>query len=140
MSSLANAFTAGAVKETAVVLQCSLRYALKATGEARRSRMQMARSTWTSGLPNTCHSGEFQSACTQVCVFTVFPYCIKTPQAAAWPWRHTTCRINLAIFTVWVRTKARAGVVGDVGEGVVCLLYTSPSPRDRTRSRMPSSA
>ena len=24
--------------------------------------------------------------------------------------------------------------------GLVCLLYTSPSPRDRTRSRMPSSA
>ena len=24
--------------------------------------------------------------------------------------------------------------------GFVCLLYTSPSPRDRTRSRMPSSA
>ena len=28
-----------------------------------------------------------------------------------------------------------------LGEGLVaCLLYTSPSPRDRTRSRMPSSA
>ena len=26
------------------------------------------------------------------------------------------------------------------GGGKVCLLYTSPSPRDRTRSRMPSSA
>ena len=25
-------------------------------------------------------------------------------------------------------------------EGQRCLLYTSPSPRDRTRSRMPSSA
>jgi len=25
-------------------------------------------------------------------------------------------------------------------EYAVCLLYTSPSPRDRTRSRMPSSA
>ena len=25
-------------------------------------------------------------------------------------------------------------------ESMVCLLYTSPSPRDRTRSRMPSSA
>ena len=25
-------------------------------------------------------------------------------------------------------------------EGELCLLYTSPSPRDRTRSRMPSSA
>ena len=29
----------------------------------------------------------------------------------------------------------------DTGTGrQVCLLYTSPSPRDRTRSRMPSSA
>ena len=26
------------------------------------------------------------------------------------------------------------------GVATVCLLYTSPSPRDRTRSRMPSSA
>ena len=26
------------------------------------------------------------------------------------------------------------------GHPEVCLLYTSPSPRDRTRSRMPSSA
>ena len=25
-------------------------------------------------------------------------------------------------------------------QSIVCLLYTSPSPRDRTRSRMPSSA
>ena len=25
-------------------------------------------------------------------------------------------------------------------QGLGCLLYTSPSPRDRTRSRMPSSA
>ena len=28
----------------------------------------------------------------------------------------------------------------DVGQYGGCLLYTSPSPRDRTRSRMPSSA
>ena len=26
------------------------------------------------------------------------------------------------------------------GQSYICLLYTSPSPRDRTRSRMPSSA
>ena len=26
------------------------------------------------------------------------------------------------------------------GEGMVCLLYTSPSPRDQRGSRMPSSA
>ena len=34
---------------------------------------------------------------------------------------------------------ARLGLVGD-GHGGCCLLYTSPSPRDRTRARMPSSA
>ena len=34
-------------------------------------------------------------------------------------------------------------LAGDNGAGksvMICLLYTSPSPRDRTRSRMPSSA
>ena len=32
----------------------------------------------------------------------------------------------------------KGGVIMDVTNP--CLLYTSPSPRDRTRSRMPSSA
>ena len=37
------------------------------------------------------------------------------------------------------------GIIGRNGSGKstllkICLLYTSPSPRDRTRSRMPSSA
>ena len=37
------------------------------------------------------------------------------------------------------------GIAGESGCGKTtladsCLLYTSPSPRDRTRSRMPSSA
>ena len=31
-------------------------------------------------------------------------------------------------------------VVADNEQSRACLLYTSPSPRDRTRSRMPSSA
>ena len=31
-------------------------------------------------------------------------------------------------------------VPGSVEDSEFCLLYTSPSPRDRTRSRMPSSA
>ena len=30
--------------------------------------------------------------------------------------------------------------LGQMDKPDVCLLYTSPSPRDRTRSRMPSSA
>ena len=33
------------------------------------------------------------------------------------------------------------GAADDAGFNlIICLLYTSPSPRDRTRSRMPSSA
>ena len=37
---------------------------------------------------------------------------------------------------------AAKSLAGDVIDGAYgyCLLYTSPSPRDRTRSRMPSSA
>ena len=41
-----------------------------------------------------------------------------------------------------LNTKQK-GLEGDFHEVVLtlsCLLYTSPSPRDRTRSRMPSSA
>ena len=33
-----------------------------------------------------------------------------------------------------------AGLASPIAQGGTCLLYTSPSPRDRTRSRMPSSA
>ena len=33
-----------------------------------------------------------------------------------------------------------ASVMPTITSGNTCLLYTSPSPRDRTRSRMPSSA
>ena len=37
--------------------------------------------------------------------------------------------------------KVVDGVIDDVGfQGSGCLLYTSPSPRDATLSRMPSSA
>ena len=35
---------------------------------------------------------------------------------------------------------ANAHVIVFCEQELICLLYTSPSPRDRTRSRMPSSA
>ena len=38
------------------------------------------------------------------------------------------------------KEKIQYGYVVKIGPGYPCLLYTSPSPRDRTRSRMPSSA
>ena len=36
--------------------------------------------------------------------------------------------------------RAKEGEAGGVDDAFSCLLYTSPSPRDRQKSRMPSSA
>ena len=37
--------------------------------------------------------------------------------------------------------RAKGAYLYDVaGKGYICLLYTSPSPRDKRQSRMPSSA
>ena len=46
---------------------------------------------------------------------------------SCWGWVHPT-------------TLHEYGVIGSTAGTYICLLYTSPSPRDRTRSRMPSSA
>ena len=42
-------------------------------------------------------------------------------------------------FTPEERQKVKS-IAMDMWDPYICLLYTSPSPRDRTRSRMPSSA
>ena len=46
------------------------------------------------------------------------------------------------IYTVQRGPKIASAKINDTGKkkSYRCLLYTSPSPRDRTRSRMPSSA
>ena len=44
------------------------------------------------------------------------------------------------MFADHMRPDDRVAIVTYSGRVSVCLLYTSPSPRDRTRSRMPSSA
>ena len=46
-------------------------------------------------------------------------------------------------FTFITKTPPAARLIlkaADIGKGSSCLLYTSPSPRDRQKSRMPSSA
>ena len=46
--------------------------------------------------------------------------------------KYATGRRKTSIAKVWVKKGT--------GKIYVCLLYTSPSPRDMRRSRMPSSA
>ena len=38
------------------------------------------------------------------------------------------------------QSQSKLNSASDETKVIICLLYTSPSPRDRTRSRMPSSA
>ena len=44
------------------------------------------------------------------------------------------------IFPLAIGAALLVGILDAIGRAGFCLLYTSPSPRDRTRSRMPSSA
>ena len=48
------------------------------------------------------------------------------------------CAAKGTEISVTLNKRLGAGFFG--GEGFICLLYTSPSPRDRSLSRMPSSA
>ena len=49
-------------------------------------------------------------------------------------------RSNKHIYNVTVSSVYETEPVGNVEQQNFCLLYTSPSPRDRQKSRMPSSA
>ena len=52
--------------------------------------------------------------------------------------------VTLKLWKDHLEGKQRIGIKPEKDDvckwGCICLLYTSPSPRDRTRSRMPSSA
>ena len=54
----------------------------------------------------------------------------------------TVLEVGDGIARVYGLTNAEYGELVSFDSGLqgICLLYTSPSPRDRTRSRMPSSA
>ena len=51
-----------------------------------------------------------------------------------------TNTIEILMELNWVKPGGRKNVPGKPIQYVTCLLYTSPSPRDRSLSRMPSSA
>ena len=78
--------------------------------------------------------------------------CVKFPRSL-WPTEEVDGLPVLIIFSdgsakaygavAYIRWKLKNGKFWSrmiMGKCKICLLYTSPSPRDRTRSRMPSSA
>ena len=81
-------------------------------------------------------SGRFQAEVTQTCVISLEPISAELDE-----------EINL----VFARDNEKSADIVDpedaeplkedvVDLGELCLLYTSPSPRDKRQSRMPSSA
>ena len=53
-------------------------------------------------------------------------------------WRQAAVPVSVSLTALQFVDGKNGWAVGH--QGVVCLLYTSPSPRDRQKSRMPSSA
>ena len=51
-----------------------------------------------------------------------------------------TLGVIIASIFYYFQAQIPVDVFQAVDKYIFCLLYTSPSPRDRTRSRMPSSA
>ena len=62
-----------------------------------------------------------------------FDYCIATKYASV---KLSELAVGIGPFVIGPAVERKVGVAHFSN----CLLYTSPSPRDRTRSRMPSSA
>ena len=67
---------------------------------------------------------------------------IKTVATQLPPYSRTTKEI-IPYVKAWLtgqEERFQRKVVKIIGNAGICLLYTSPSPRDATLSRMPSSA
>jgi len=64
----------------------------------------------------------------------------KKPEAAATTAERAAPETAAAVAEAPLPEADTAVAVVEAAQEPACLLYTSPSPRDRTRSRMPSSA
>ena len=76
----------------------------------------------SSAMPGGFYSSETPESCWRELIDTVLPALAGRGHGRGREFPH------IAALDEWLR------------EHTTCLLYTSPSPRDRTRSRMPSSA
>ena len=65
----------------------------------------------------------------------------EAPVNLAYSQRNRSASIRIPMYSSSPKAKRVEFRCPDAsGNPYLCLLYTSPSPRDRTRSRMPSSA
>ena len=65
---------------------------------------------------------------------------LEASQEGRIEFRNPNVLSNAAGEQIVIGRNMSIAIIDDAGQERACLLYTSPSPRDRTRSRMPSSA
>ena len=76
----------------------------------------------------------------------IFPIIQKTCEIANIDYFSSNDKNKISLKIIGDHTRAVIHLISDgvaasnLGRGYICLLYTSPSPRDRQKSRMPSSA
>ena len=75
-------------------------------------------------------------------ICSIFTEVVIAPDATAGAIEVFAKKKNLRLLTTGGLTNSRESrkTIRHVSGGFLCLLYTSPSPRDMRRSRMPSSA
>ena len=111
------------------------------TGEARGAEIRsvlMAANTGHDGQLLTLHAnGVYEVASRVVQMWQL----ADSGMASGVITRYLVDAFDLVLYIERITVGGqRRRVVRQVAELLPCLLYTSPSPRDRTRSRMPSSA
>ena len=113
--------------------------------QRRPSNFKLAQKEMHAAVPGSASDTSSSRSHTGACFST---FCTKDPIMAAVSssWFGNQCfrhKLAASIFNRpgRIATCTHAGMSAISGSQVkICLLYTSPSPRDRTRSRMPSSA
>ena len=70
-----------------------------------------------------------------------YAYRVAAPSSSTEEFRHAAIRaFPNAGWEIRTRGNPTPGTRSFIDQVTICLLYTSPSPRDRQKSRMPSSA
>ena len=66
--------------------------------------------------------------------------CTTVAQVTTWSDESCRQKVKGQLQSILTDEGEQGDIANRLAVNTTCLLYTSPSPRDRTRSRMPSSA
>ena len=84
----------------------------------------------------------FQNFSSSLLLLVVFGFLLSTVQMSAQfvVKKDFIVTLNNDVYTLEQENTFQSDLLGEGTLHFTCLLYTSPSPRDRQKSRMPSSA